>query len=59
MITGDCIALYECYESEPMIPNGVHTDLIEYYNQMERIKRMKKKVLPGHDFKVFTQGCYQ
>ena len=58
VLTGDLIGLYECMEYEPMAINSIHTDLFSYYDSLERIRQMKCRVLPGHDFRVFDQACY-
>jgi len=58
VIVGDLIGLFECYESDPMIVNGLHTNLFEYYDSLDRIKALGAKILPGHDPKVFLQKFY-
>lgn len=58
LITGDLIALYECYEHVPMFVNGIHIDLREYYQSLERVKQIGGAILPGHDYKVLQHSCY-
>lgn len=58
IIAGDLIALYECYEHEPMFYNGIHIDLREYSESLQKVKRVGGFVLPGHDYKVFLNPCY-
>lgn len=58
VITGDLIALYECYESDPMIVNGIHIDLREYYESLEKVKAVGGQILPGHDEKVLQYFSY-
>ena len=58
LITGDLIALYECYEHVPMFVNGIHIDLREYYQSLERVKQIGGVILPGHDYKVLQHSSY-
>ena len=58
VITGDLIALYECYEHDPMFVNGIHIDLREYYQSLGKVKEIGGNILPGHDYKVFQHASY-
>ena len=58
IITGDLIALYECMDYEPWVVNGIHINLIEYYNSLNRVKTLGYTVLPGHDIKVLEHSVY-
>jgi glyoxylase-like metal-dependent hydrolase (beta-lactamase superfamily II) len=58
VIVGDLIGLYTCLESDPMIANSVHTDLVVYYNSLDRIRNMGHPILPGHDPKVLLHSVY-
>jgi glyoxylase-like metal-dependent hydrolase (beta-lactamase superfamily II) len=58
IIVGDLIGLYACYEADPMIVNGLHTNLFEYYDSLNRVKASNAKILPGHDPKVFEKKVY-
>jgi glyoxylase-like metal-dependent hydrolase (beta-lactamase superfamily II) len=58
IITGDLVGLYECFEQNPMIVNGLHTDLIVYYQSLNKIKDLALPILPGHDPIVLKQSVY-
>ena len=58
LIAGDLIGLYECYESNPMIVNGIHTDLIAYYKSLAKVKACNCILLPGHDPLVLQHAVY-
>lgn len=58
LIAGDLIGLYECFENDPMIANGIHIDLIAYYDSLEKVKNLHCAILPGHDYKVFEHQVY-
>jgi len=57
-ITGDFIALYECWESKPYIAGGIHTDLVEYYESFRKLEKACDFVLPGHEYKVLEHQEY-
>jgi hypothetical protein len=50
--------MYICFASEPMIANGIHTDLIAYYDSLERVRSLGHPILPSHDPKVLLQKMY-
>jgi len=59
LIPGDLIGLFECYESDPMLVNGLHTDLEVYYRSLDRIKKLNcVGILPGHEIKIFDHAKY-
>lgn len=58
VLAGDLIALFECYQHDPMFVNGIHIDLISYFRSLERVKEIGGVVLPGHDYQVFSHPCY-
>ena len=58
LIAGDLIGLYECYESDPMLVNGIHTDLVVYYQSLAKVKALGCKILPGHDPLVLENEAY-
>jgi glyoxylase-like metal-dependent hydrolase (beta-lactamase superfamily II) len=58
VIVGDLIALYSCFEADPMIANGIHTDLYSYYESLNAIKNLQLPILPGHDPKVLRHIKY-
>lgn len=58
LIAGDLIGLYECYESDPMIVNAIHTDLGVYYESLDKVRAQGCAVLPGHDIKVLMHDSY-
>jgi glyoxylase-like metal-dependent hydrolase (beta-lactamase superfamily II) len=58
IIVGDLIGLYACYETDPMIVNGLHTNLFEYYDSLNKVKALGAKILPGHDPKVLEQESF-
>lgn len=58
IIVGDLICLYDCMNRDPMIINGLHTDLFEYYDSMERVVNTGFRVLPGHEPKVLEHEVY-
>ncbi|MDR0851530.1 MAG: N-acyl homoserine lactonase family protein, partial [Clostridiales Family XIII bacterium] len=61
VITGDLVPLWENWSSVPKIPNGSLEDLdtiLKSYAKLEE-KIGNRKILPGHDPKVFDQEIYQ
>lgn len=58
IIAGDLICLYDCMERDPMIINGLHTNLFEYYDSMERVVRTGFRVLPGHEPEILEHDVY-
>lgn len=58
IIAGDLIGLYECWEHEPKLFNGIHIDLRAYAASLEKVRAVGGVVLPGHDYKVFRHPSY-
>ena len=57
-VTGDLINTYRCWESEPKIVNGLHTDIGVFYKSYEKLEKRCDHVLPGHELKVFEHSVY-
>lgn len=58
IIVGDLICLYACMEHTPMIINGLHTNLFEYYDSIAAVVATGYKVLPGHEPKILDHKVY-
>lgn len=58
MIVGDLICLYDCINRDPMIINGLHTNLFEYYDSLERAVGTGRRILPGHEPKILEHSVY-
>jgi len=56
ILGGDLITLFENWEAEPHIPNGVFYDLNIMLESVEKIDRINGIVLPGHDQEVFSRS---
>jgi N-acyl homoserine lactone hydrolase len=56
ILGGDLITLFENWEAEPPIPNGVYYDLDLIQQSLEKIGRIQGTVLPGHDQEVFNRS---
>jgi len=56
ILGGDLITLFENWEAEPHIPNGVYYDLNTILESLEKIDRIDGIVLPGHDQEVFNRS---
>ena len=56
ILGGDLITLFENWEAEPHIPNGVYYDLNTILESLEKINRIDGIVLPGHDQEVFNRS---
>jgi N-acyl homoserine lactone hydrolase len=55
ILGGDLVTLFENWEAEPHIPNGVFYDLSTMLESIEKIDRIQGIVLPGHDQEVFNR----
>lgn len=53
LITGDLINIKENWESQ--IPPGIFYSLEDCYNSFSKMKKIKAKILPGHDWEVFKE----
>ena len=58
IIVGDLICLYACMERNPMIINGLHTNLFEYYESMDKVAETGFHVLPGHEPKILEHSVF-
>lgn len=58
MIVGDLICLYACMERDPMVINGLHTNLFEYYDSMDKVVSTGFPILPGHEPKILEHPVY-
>ena len=58
IIVGDLICLYACIERSPAIVNGLHTDLFEYYDSIERVIQTGFRILPGHEPQILDHTVY-
>ena len=56
ILGGDLITLFENWEAEPHIPNGVFYDLNIMLESLDKIDRIDGTVLPGHDEEVFNRS---
>jgi N-acyl homoserine lactone hydrolase len=56
ILGGDLITLFENWEAEPHIPNGIFYDLNTMLESLEKIDRINGTVLPGHDEEVFKRS---
>jgi glyoxylase-like metal-dependent hydrolase (beta-lactamase superfamily II) len=56
ILGGDLITLFENWEAEPHIPNGVFYDLNIMLESLEKIDRIHGVVLPGHDQEAFNRS---
>jgi glyoxylase-like metal-dependent hydrolase (beta-lactamase superfamily II) len=56
VLGGDLITLFENWEAEPHVPNGVFYDLNIMLESLEKINRINGTVLPGHDEEVFNRS---
>ena len=57
-LTGDLVNTRECWESDPKIANGYHTDLIVHYQSFEKVEAVADHILEGHEIAVFDHECY-
>lgn len=61
LIASDCCGLFQNWEGQGIykhIPSGIHVNLIEYYKTYEKMDKLTKFILPGHDPKVFEHKEY-
>ena len=56
ILGGDLITLFENWEAEPHIPNGVYYDLDIMLESLGKIDRINGIMLPGHDEEVFNRS---
>jgi len=57
IIASDNVPLMENWRGEPPLiphlPSGIHVDLGEYFQSLDRLGETGARILPGHDFAVF------
>lgn len=61
LLAGDCIPTMENWEDRLYgLPraNGVHVDLISYYEALRKALSICNFIIPGHDHKVFAHRVY-
>jgi glyoxylase-like metal-dependent hydrolase (beta-lactamase superfamily II) len=61
ILAGDNIPFFENMrvpENEPFWPNAFYVDLREYYESLNRVKRLGGIILPGHDLLVLQKAVY-
>jgi glyoxylase-like metal-dependent hydrolase (beta-lactamase superfamily II) len=56
ILGGDLVTLFENWEAEPHIPNGIYDDMNIMLESLEKIDRINGIVLPGHDQEVFNRS---
>jgi hypothetical protein len=56
ILGGDLVTLFENWEAEPHIPNGVYDDMNIMLESLEKIDGINGIVLPGHDQEVFNRS---
>jgi glyoxylase-like metal-dependent hydrolase (beta-lactamase superfamily II) len=57
-LVGDLIDFMECWDREPKIPNGYHTDLIAYEKSFKKIEKEASVILTSHEPKILEQPVY-
>ncbi len=57
-LVADLVNTRECWESDPKLANGYHTDLIVHYQSFEKVEKVADHILEGHEIKVFEHKCY-
>jgi len=60
-IAGDTIPLFENFavpDDVPFLPGAIFIDLKEYFESLERIKKLGGFILPGHDLQVLEKTMY-
>jgi N-acyl homoserine lactone hydrolase len=61
LIASDCLGLFENWAGNGIykhIPSGIHYNLAEYYQTLEKIENLCDFILPGHDARVFEHDMY-
>lgn len=51
-LTSDFITEYEQWESDPMVPGDIYTDIIEYYRGLKKLSKACDYIIPGHNYEV-------
>jgi N-acyl homoserine lactone hydrolase len=61
IIAGDTITHFEQMSipgSDSFWPGAVYVDLRQYYESLDRLKKLPGFILPGHDMLVLKQNVY-
>jgi N-acyl homoserine lactone hydrolase len=61
ILAGDNIPFFENMRvpaNEPFWPNAIYVDLREYYESLDRVKKLGGTILPGHDLLVLQKAVY-
>ncbi len=57
-LVADLVNTRECWESDPKLANGYHTDLIVHYQSFDKVAALADHILEGHEVKVFEHEYY-
>lgn len=57
-LVADLVNTRECWESDPKLANGYHTDLIVHYQSFEKVAAVADHILEGHEIRVFDHKFY-
>lgn len=57
-LVADLVNTRECWESDPKLANGYHTDLLVHYQSFDKVAEMADFILEGHEIKVFDHPSY-
>ncbi len=57
-IPGDLVTILEAWEARPMIPNGLHVDLVSFESSLKKLRSACDHILPSHDPKTLSQKMY-
>lgn len=57
-LVSDLVNTRECWESDPKLANGYHTDLLVHYQSFDKVAAITNRILEGHEIKVFEHKCY-
>lgn len=57
-LVADLVNTRECWESNPKLANGYHTDLIVHYQSFEKVAAAADHILEGHEIRVFDHEFY-
>lgn len=57
-LVADLVNTRECWESDPKLANGYHTDLLIHYQSFDKVAAITSHILEGHEIKVFDHPYY-
>ncbi len=57
-LVSDLVNTRDCWESDPKLANGYHTDLIIHYQSFDKVAAVADHILEGHEIKVFEHKVY-